>query len=94
MEKIEEVKPNTPIILFINNDKEEKLISVSINNKSKIKQCFVELYIDDKDGGDRKCVFRRTLNHDESFTSSPYPVGKNEKYLAIVSHCEVEIKIK
>lgn len=94
MEEIKEIKPNTPIILFINNDKKEKLISVSINNKSRTKQCFIELYIDNKDGGDRKCVFRRTLSHDENFTSSPYPVYKNEKYLAIVSHCEVEVKIR
>lgn len=94
MDKIEEIKPNTPIILFTNNDNEERSISVTTTNTSKSKQCFIELFIDQKDGGNRKSVFRRMLNCGENATADSHHVGKNEKYFAIVSHCEVEIRIK
>lgn len=93
MENIEDIKSNTPIILFFNKEDQEKYVSVNVKNVSKDKQCFVELFIESGEERSRSSIFRRMLNVDEDFNATSYPVCKDEKYIAIVSHCQVSISV-
>ena len=94
MENIENIKPNTPITLFDNKSDENKIISLSITNEDKSRQCLLELFIEDNKNNSRQVVERRMLNAEENFKLNSYLVNKDTKYIAIVSHCQIKINLR
>ena len=59
MENIEDIKPNTPITLFDNKSNESKLISLSITNEDKSRQCLLELFIENNKNNSRQVEIGR-----------------------------------